>query len=269
MSEAYGLHVPKGTVQNWILGIHNPSRRLHRYFEPTPSPELSYLIGAVLGDGYTTEDQGRGIVGFTNKDVDLLKHFLSCVSQVLGVPSAGRITSGTPYGTRKATVGSTLLTLFLRNPLHQLAPFIERHPGPFISGFFDAEGSCATTISRGRLVVGLNASNTDLRMLQYIRTLLRNRFQIQGSITVGRRPCRTSIHGKEVQFKNTVFRLGIRRHADVETFAARIGFASERKGKILRYALALLHEYGGKDAATHWLDEYVKTGYRWIKKDSA
>jgi len=152
LSESHATQVPKGTVQYWILGTHNRSRRLHRYFEAVPSPELSDVIGAVLGDGYTTEDQGRGIVGLSNKDMDLLKHYLSCISRILNHQSSGRITRGTPFGTLKATVGSRLLALFLQKPLQQLAPFIEKHPAPFIRGFFDAEGCATVSISRGNSV---------------------------------------------------------------------------------------------------------------------
>lgn len=266
LSEAHRTHVPRGTVQNWILGTHNPSRRLHRYFEAIPSPELSYVIGIVLGDGYTTEDQGRGIVGLTNRDMDLLKHFLSCISRILHRQSAGRITKGTPFGTLKATVGSRLLALFLQKPLQHLAPFIEKHPASFISGFLDAEGCAMVSVSRGRLSVGVSASNTDLRLLEYVHDLLRDRYGIDSTINVGRRPWRTLIHGQAVTFRKTVFQLRIRGLHDVRIFAAKIGFSSIRKRRILKDALAALRDQGSRSAASRWLQDYEKIGTRWCRK---
>jgi len=262
LTEMHDIHVPKSTVQNWILGIHNPARRLHRYFVPTPSEELSYIIGAVLGDGYVTEDRGNGIVGFTNKDQDLLLHYLSCLSKILGVAKAGRITSGC-YAVSKATIKCRLLAIFLRKPLRELAPFIAKHPAQFIRGFFDAEGSAIITISQGRLTAGVNASNTDVRLLRYISRLLQSSFQVHSSITIQRKPWRAVIHGKPVQFKKTVFGLSVRRMRDVQVFASKIGFASARKQMALEEALALIRAHGSREAAFYWSRNYKKIGTKW------
>jgi intein-encoded DNA endonuclease-like protein len=205
LSAVHGIGVPKGTVSNWLLGAYNPVSRLHRFFQAVPSPELSYVIGAVLGDGYTTEDQGNGIVGFTNKDRYLLEHFLTCLSRIFNTQNAGRITRGTRYGVFKATIGSRLLALFFQRPLVEIAPFIEEHPAPFVRGFFDAEGHATITVSRGRLSARVGASNTDVGILQYISALLRNKFGISSCITVGRRPLPTVIRGRSVNFRKTVY----------------------------------------------------------------
>lgn len=263
LSDAYGVNVPKGTVSNWLLGTHNPARRLHRYFEAVPSPELSYVIGAVLGDGYTTEDQGNGIVGFTNKDRKLLSHYLSCMARILGVASAGRITK-CGHGVLKATIGCRLLALFLDRPLDELAPFIERYPASFVRGFFDAEGTAAVSVGQGRLHVGLSASNTDLKLLNYISWLLLDRFRLSSSIVVGRKPSLISyIRGEDVHFKKIVFRLQVHRFRDIEVFASKISFASERKKKALDEALALICAYGHKEATSYWLRNHVKIGRKW------
>jgi len=265
LSLSHGIDVPKGTVQNWILGTHNPSRRLHRYFEPTSSPELSYIIGIVLGDGYTAEDQGRGIIGLTNKDRNLLEYFLLCIARVFNCLSAGRITKGTRYGTLKATVGSTLLMLFLQKPLAQLAPFIEKNPAHFIRGFFDVEGCAVVTTSGERLRVGVKASNSDIEVLQYISKLLREKFHLASNINVERRPWQTTIRGQVVEFKKTVFRLQVNKFSHVEVFSREIGFSSVSKQKILEDALAILRRVRGKKAVDYWLRDYVKAGFRWSR----
>ncbi|MGA2971053.1 MAG: LAGLIDADG family homing endonuclease [Candidatus Bathyarchaeia archaeon] len=262
LSAAHAIDVPKGTVSNWLLGRHNPAGRLHRYFEAIPSPELSYVIGAVLGDGYTAEDRGNGIVAFTNKDRGLLLYYLACLSSVLGAPSVGRIAMGR-YGVSKAIINCRLLVILLRKPLPKLAPFIERYPAPFIRGFFDAEGSSIITVNRGNLTAGVSASNTDVRLLRYISRLLRDRFHIHSSIRVARKPWRTVIHGKPVQFKKIVFALRVRRIRDVQVFASKIGFASARKQKILGDALGLIRAHGSREAAGYWPHAHQKIGNRW------
>jgi intein-encoded DNA endonuclease-like protein len=265
LSVSHGIDVPRGTIQNWVLGNHNPSRRLHRYFEPAPCPELSYVVGIVLGDGYTAKDQGRGIVGLTNKDRHLLDHFLLCIARVLDCPSAGRITKGTRYGTLKATVGSTLLMLFLQKPLRQLAPLIEKHPAHFIRGFFDAEGCAVVTTSGDRLRIGVKASNSDIELLQYVSRLLRERFGIASSINVERRPWQTTIRGQVVEFRKTVFRLRVNKFSHVEIFAREIGFSSAHKREILEDALAILEKVRGKKAVDYWLRDHMKAGFRWSR----
>lgn len=268
LSDEHGIHVPKGTVQNWILGIHNPIMRLHRYFEPIASPELSYVIGIVLGDGYTTVDKGRIIVGLTNKDKHLLRVFLRSVAKILKTPSAGRIVKGTQHGTLKATLGSTLLGLFLRKPLSELTPFIEQYPAEFVSGFFDAEGCAAVGAGGKSLSVNLRASNTNVTILQLIRGLLNEKFGITSSIHVGRKPQGISlVHGEKVHFKRTVFALRISRRRDVVEFARKIGFASIRKQRKLEDGLRILQHYGPKEGRDEWTRLYSKVGDRWVRND--
>ena len=239
--------------------------RLHRYFQPTSCPELSYVIGAVLGDGYVTEDRGRGIVGFTNKDKFLLEHFLVCISRILNTRRAGRITSGTRYGVLKATVGSRLLFLFLKKPLAEIAPFIEQEPAAFISGFFDAEGHATVALSHGRLSVIVGASNTDLEVLEYIFLLLRRRFGITCHITASRRRSPMFVRGQRVEFPKTLYRLSISRFADVQTFMRTIGFTSKQKQNRLEDGVYLLRTYGSRRAAPFWHRSYTKMGSRWCK----
>ena len=267
LSESHGVHVPKGTVSNWILGTYKPSRRLHRYFAPVSSPHLAYVIGAVLGDGYTTKDRGRSIVGFTNNDLDLLNHFRLELSKVLGTTSAGRITSGTPYGAMKVTVACTLLALFLQKPLQLLGSYIEKHPTDFIRGFLDSEGSAAITLSRGRLRAYVTASNSNVEILEYISSLLRKRFYVKSTIVLGRKPGLTYIRGQPVVFKKPVFRLCINGFHDVKRYPRLIGFTSRRKRTDLQEGIDLIRQHGSSVAAKYWLRSHHKVGYRWVRTE--
>jgi len=264
LNRSRGIHVPRGTVANWILGRHNPARRLHRAFTPDASPELAYVIGAVLGDGYTTRDRGRAIVGFTNKDVDLLKHFQCALSEALGAPSVGRITSGTRFGTMKVTVGCTILALLLERPLAELVSFIDAYPADFIRGFFDAEGTAVVFVSESRLQVAVTVSNSNREILQYISCLLEKKFGSFSTLRIARNPGTYVIRGQPVIFKRPVFRLSILRIRDVEQYAKLINFASIPKRQRLEEGIAHLRQYGRQGAATHWLIGHRKVNSRWV-----
>jgi hypothetical protein len=50
------LKVCPGTINHWIYGEREP--RIRNLFEVKPSPELSYIIGANIGDGSNLAKSG-------------------------------------------------------------------------------------------------------------------------------------------------------------------------------------------------------------------
>src|ERR1700758_3582388 len=44
------VRLAKSTISVWVNGLHDPTGRLNN-FRPDPTPELSYVIGVILGDG--------------------------------------------------------------------------------------------------------------------------------------------------------------------------------------------------------------------------
>jgi hypothetical protein len=53
-----GLAVPsRQTVLRWVRNTHSPTSSL-RMFDPRPSDELSFFLGAWLGDGWANENDG-------------------------------------------------------------------------------------------------------------------------------------------------------------------------------------------------------------------
>src|SRR5439155_25235600 len=80
------LDLPSSTVYNWIVGKNSP---LGSFVVPilTPSPSLSYLAGAMLGDGDLVRSTSyHHQLRLRVKDQDFAEKVCSCHSSVLGRP---------------------------------------------------------------------------------------------------------------------------------------------------------------------------------------
>src|SRR2546425_12849568 len=80
------LDLPVSTVYNWIVGKNSP---LGSFVVPilTPSPSLSYLAGAMLGDGDLVRSTSyHHQLRLRVKDQDFAEKVCSCHSSVLGRP---------------------------------------------------------------------------------------------------------------------------------------------------------------------------------------
>ena len=80
------LDLPSSTVYNWIVGKNSP---LGSIVVPilTPSPSLSYLAGAMLGDGDLVRSTSYHYqLRLRVKDQDFAEKVCSCYSSVLGRP---------------------------------------------------------------------------------------------------------------------------------------------------------------------------------------
>jgi intein-encoded DNA endonuclease-like protein len=141
-----------------------------------PSEELAYVIGVVLGDGYPKMKRrvitcyNYVMIGLKARDREFVEGFGRCLAKVLGrrqirpryVKSSGRYV---------VEAESKTLYELLRKPvdLDRLRRYIEhceRCVAAFIRGFADSEG-CVEKSGYIRIY------NTDLRLLTYIKALLR------------------------------------------------------------------------------------------------
>jgi len=141
-----------------------------------PSEELAYVIGVALGDGYAYR-RGRAIKGYRDvvvglkaRDREFVEEFARCLAKVLGrrpirpryVKSSGRYV---------VEAESKTLYELLKKPvdLERLKKYIEhceRCMAALLRGFADSEGSVN---KRGYIFI----LNTDLRLLTYVKELLR------------------------------------------------------------------------------------------------
>ena len=158
--------------------MHSPynGRRIPSLELLKPSEELAYVIGVKVGDGYayrrrrTIKGYNDVMIGLKARDREFVEEFGRCLAKVLG---RREIRPRFRDDMRKYVVEVRSETLYelLRKPvdLDRLKRYIEhceRCVAAFLRGFADSEG-CAN--KRGQIRI----YNTDLRLLIYIRELLK------------------------------------------------------------------------------------------------
>jgi intein-encoded DNA endonuclease-like protein len=263
---ASGCRLPsRMTVSRWAQGATSPFSGM-RLFRPRPSDELSFFLGAWLGDGWGDVSDGGKRIRLKVRSKSFAENFAT---------SAGAILEGEPYKvwtTQDARgpwynvkVTSYMLFDFLSGDLRAVRPYIERYPVGFLRGFFTAEGNPSVSVSqRGpSLSVGLDLSNSDYELLDLTRSLL---------IGLGLHPSRIRL----VQLKGEVTNLAratrpgwlltVLRFEDVLRFATVIKFADNSKQQKLEDALRLVSNCDGNQAVSEWKSLYQKRKGKWIKK---
>jgi intein-encoded DNA endonuclease-like protein len=174
----YGVRISKSSISEWLRGVHSPynGRRIPSLELLKPSEELAYVIGVVLGDGYPKMKRRviKGYnyvwIGLKARDREFVEGFGRCLAKVLGrrqirpryVKSSGRYV---------VEAESKTLYELLRKPvdLDRLKKYVEhrgRCVAAFIRGFADSEGYVEKS---GYIRI----YNTDLRLLTYVKALLR------------------------------------------------------------------------------------------------
>jgi intein-encoded DNA endonuclease-like protein len=236
----YGVRISKSSISEWLRGIHNPynGRRVPSLELLEPSEELAYVVGVVLGDGYAYMKR-RAIKGYNHvwiglkaKDKEFAEEFARCLAKVLNRRQI-RPRYRDDVGKYVVEVKSKTLYEFLRKPvdlerLKRCIEHCERCVAAFIRGFADSEG-CVD--KHGYIYI----HNTDLRLLTYIKELLK-RLNIESTDpklhtrrgTVIRDP-RT---GKQYPRNKDCYRVYIRARSNTN-FYRHIGFTIRRKQRRL------------------------------------
>lgn len=274
LEHRYGTRVPDITVYFWITGRSNPIGRWN-IFELKPSRELAYVLGVMKGDGFRTTDQPRGKeeIRLRVRDLDFAEHFNRAVASILEREHPNRIglerreDEATFYHARYSSIQ---LAEVMDRDFDQLGPIAEAHPGDFLQGFYDSDGSASPDLHGGRLSLKVQASNTNLHTLSYAQNLMLEKFGISSFISAGRAAgYSTLVYGKTVTKRKDSYFLTITGRESVRTFSRAIGFSIGRKQGVLDDGLGLLERFGPKEAASRWPDLYERTGRRWTKRESA
>jgi len=221
------------------LGRHLPlstKLKLSRYprpklvFELKPSPHLSYVIGAIFGDGTVrlrkrnknsggSHPQYRIVLSV--KDKDFIDEFNRRITKVVGRKQLYSIQF---HGGRYHLVCSSKILFEPLNGynLERVKPFVDKYPREFIRGFADAEGSVHYVPQQHARSIRITNSNKEL--LEYIQNLLAKHFSIKSKIYgpyKGRNALDLIIFGLE----------------NIKRFYEQIGFSIGRKNDILRQIL--------------------------------
>ena len=140
-----------------------------------PSPELAYILGALLGDGNWRKRGTKTKISLRVKEYDFALAYARCYDVVEGKRN-GEPTQ--PYYYKKMKVwvvdvtSITLYTLLKPFKIQKIKPFVESNINTiraFLRGFFDAEGECSNRKSDRRVA----CSNKNYELIQYVMELLR------------------------------------------------------------------------------------------------
>lgn len=237
-------------------------------FEPNPSEELSFFLGAWLGDGWADESDGGKRLLLKVRSYDFAKEFATSAEKILHKTDSywvRRVFDKTGiWYLVKAT--SFLLYDFVNQPLDVLRATIEPFPVGFLRGIYTAEGNPSVNVSqrkRAWLDVGICLSNSDHRLLEFSRGLL---------LTLGFHPGRIRLNypaGKVTNLsvaKKPGWLLSISRFAEVREFASTIGFGDSYKQRKLKDAISLIKKSGHLSAASDWTRLYEKRRGKWVPK---
>jgi hypothetical protein len=207
------------TVANWIYRGKRPVVR--GYFDPTPTPDLAYLLGARYSD-VSVDDRFK----LEAIDKDFVEGFLRCLSKVMGRPYKMYKKGKGTWATRG--YDKTLIN-FMKKPLDHHKPIIEAYPADFLRAFFDGEGSVTEIVKKERVYGCVAAVNTNFEIIEYVRNLLQEKFSLRPTLGVDKR---TNNGRWKIRYIVRLYRMdNIRRFNDL------IGFSIERKKKKLEEML--------------------------------
>jgi len=204
--------ISEWTVANWIYRGKKPVVRGH--FDPTPLPELAYLLGARYSDVSVSDRFKLEAI-----DKDFVEEFLRCLSKVMGRSYKMHKKS---KGTWVARGYEKTLINFMEKPLDHHKPIIELHPADFLRAFFDGEGHVTEIRKKGRVYGCVAATNTNFEIIECVRDLLQKTFSLHP--TLGRND-----KGRKVCYMVRLYRMD-----DIRRFNNLIGFSIERKKKRLK-----------------------------------
>lgn len=174
-----------GTLSYWF---NNDVKMIggENYFEAKPSPELSYILGVMFGDGSAClySKKQDYFLSLQVKDRDFAEKFSECGTRVLKKEKPYVVLEHTPKTFSKkylTRIRSKQLYHFVKDvkrDFEKAKPFIEEFPAEFVRGLADSEGTASVAV---RYPLNLNvcvAVSTNFSLLSYVKELLARKFDI-------------------------------------------------------------------------------------------
>lgn len=266
LSAAYSLKIAPGTVRHWAIGDRKPGVR--NVFKEEPSPALSYVIGANIGDGCTLIESW--CVKLEVTDMDFAQMFNANMVTLFSRVEPNKIlvrrfdVDRLPMYIVKYS--SRQLVELLRLPSKKLLELAFAFPREFLRGFFDAEGHVDIG-ARKTFEIKVGVENSDKALLKEIRLLLLKGFNIKSNINRKRRSGSLKvIRGKSFRMRKTSYSLLFAQFRSLRSFDRRIGFSILRKDQKLKDALTIFQRYGRKAGLSEWNNLYHKRNGEWVRR---
>ena len=185
LSAIHQLSISPGTVRHWMVGDRNPrGGKVRNVFRSVPSPDLSYVIGANIGDGCTLTDDW--IVKLEVTDQDFAEAFNLSMAALFSRETPNKIVVKRYEGVKRLPTyvvryACKELVELLRLPLGWLLEIAFKFPREFLRGFFDAEGHVGVSGTKG-FYLRVGATNTDRVLLLRVKRELKNELGIDSHL---------------------------------------------------------------------------------------
>jgi intein-encoded DNA endonuclease-like protein len=201
---------------------NNPESYIKLPFVPTPSKELSYILGVRYGDGCLrkTRNWHMFILGAVNKD--FVECFRDCCCKLLNKKELPRINIKKQKKKEWndvyfCNITSKQFYYFLLKPISEHHAFIQKNPLDFLRGFFDSEGSFSL-----KSCMHLRVGNTNKEIMDYVKKLLDENGIFLNLYIEKRQPP-----------LKTFYVLGTGKRSNIQAYNDKIGFTIKEKQKRL------------------------------------
>ena len=220
----FNVNISKSTLIRWCKNLNKPAGWSE--INLIPSPQLSYFLGALIGDGNVRRiiHDYKYEIRLKVQNYSFAKNFAKATSHILNKKvKIKKERDFTRSGERYVvSVCNKRLWEFLTDqPLKNLIKIAEKFPKEFLQGLFDAEGFVCNSY------IGL--ANTNTFLLNEVKKLLSIwgiKYKLKLVIKKGQK---VKIRGKFYKANKNVYSLLITRKEDVEKFAKFVGFCMKRK----------------------------------------
>jgi intein-encoded DNA endonuclease-like protein len=240
--EKYGKQISLSSIGYWVNERHYPLGKINK-FNGEPSPELAYIIGVILSDGYKYlyNKGGSYRLQLDAKDRDFVEEFKEKLTKVLQRKKPYKLQWDEKKGVWRVEGYSIQLFEFLNRPLKELKPYIEYNKdciSAFLRALFDAEGSVFVKIREKRRQRKVRLYNSNKELLNYTKYLLERYFNINVTIRVDRKEGSVKLFPNNKISKTTKDSYCLYIHANsLLNFYNYIGFSIKRKQRLLIKAI--------------------------------
>jgi intein-encoded DNA endonuclease-like protein/predicted DNA-binding protein YlxM (UPF0122 family) len=211
-----------------------------RRVDLSPSPELAYVLGAVLGDGSAFGVKRGYAIVLRATDYEFVEFFNENLSKLLKreKPYPVRVIrrEGLKPIYEVQGYSKVLSTFILKGSRDQIENVVSKYPREFISGIFDSEGCVHIKWKGNRLEKKVFISNSDRGLLELCASILA-KLGVEGHIYKQAKG-RISFIGKHLVItKKDCHRLQFRSKKAITLFAKKIEIHVKRKREKLNLLL--------------------------------
>lgn len=235
-------------------------------FERKPSPPLSYIIGANIGDGCTLTKGWSVKLEVTH--FDFAQAFDANMAKLFSRTSPNEILVRHRPGRLPMYIvkySSKQLVRLLQESSRKLLEVVFAFPRDFLQGFFDAEGHVDVKAAKN-FQLSAGAENSDRPLLPKVKQLL-NELGISSRVYHKRKQeSNKMIRGESFVMKQSSFTVAINRAADLREYAEEVGFSIHRKMQKLTDGLSKIADHQPRKRADTWRELYSKVNGEWVRR---